>query len=135
MKWVLRGIAALVGFTALAFAIAWVTMLLWNGLIPRLFNGPEITYLQAAGLMILGRLLVGGFGGKRHCGCHGGRWGHHRHGYWKKRWEDKMASMTPEEREKFEKGMNKCGWGGRGWYGRGWDDCEKEAEPKNESNG
>lgn len=126
MKWFLRGLLAVVGFTALAFALAWITMLLWNWLVPLIFNGPVITYLQAAGLMILGRMLVGGFkGGRGHCGCghgHGG-WGHKR-GYWKRRWEDKMANMSPEEREKFKMGMSKCGWHGR------WDDqCETE-QPK-----
>lgn len=120
MKWFLRCLAAVVGFTALAFALAWVTMLLWNWLIPSLFGGPEIRYLEAAGLMILGRLLVGGFKGGRGGGCNGGgKWGHGGHGYWKRRWEDKMANMTPEEKEKFKMGMNKCG----GW-GRKWDDCE-----------
>lgn len=125
MKWFLRCLAAVVGFAALAFAIAWITMLLWNWLVPALFGGPVITYLEAAGLMILGRLLVGGFKGKSHCGCHhgGGRgWGHHgKHGYWKRRWEDKMANMTPEQKEKFRMGMNKCGWGK-------WDEqCENES--------
>jgi hypothetical protein len=96
-------------------------MLLWNWLVPTLFHGPVIGYLEAAGLMILGRLLVGGFGGKHHHGHHGGRWGQ-KGGYWKRRWEDKMANMTPEEREKFKLGMNKCGWGK-------WDDaCEPEAK-------
>jgi len=119
MKWFFRCLAAVVGFTALAFALAWVTMLLWNWLIPSLFHGPVITYLEAAGLMILGRMLVGGFKGGR--GCGGGSWGHHKHGYWKRRWEDKVANMTPEEKEKFKMGMNKCGGWGR------WDDCEPES--------
>ncbi len=127
MKWFLRCLAAVVGFTALAFALAWITMLLWNWLIPALFAGPVINYWQAAGLMILGRMLVGGFkGGRGHCGCGHGGWGHKRHGYWKRRWEDKMANMTPEEKEKFKMGMNKCGWGGR------WDDCETD-QPKAEN--
>ena len=111
MKWVLKCIGAVVGFAALAFLLAWVTMLLWNWLVPMLFGGPEIRYLEAAGLMILGRLLVGGFGGGKHrchhCG-HGG-WGH-KGGHWKRRWEEKMANMSPEEREKFKMGMDKCGW-------------------------
>lgn len=124
MKWFLRCLAAVVGFAALAFAIAWITMLLWNWLVPTLFGGPAIDYFEAAGLMILGRLLVGGFkGGRGHCGCHHGhgRWGHHgKHGYWKRRWEEKMANMTPEQKEKFRMGMNKCGWDGK------WNDCETE---------
>lgn len=110
MKWFLRCLAAVLGFAAIAFALAWITMLLWNWLVPALFGGPVITYLEAAGLMILGRMLVGGFkGGHRHCGHHHhGGWGHKHHGHWKRRWEDKMANMTPEQREKFKMGMSKC---------------------------
>jgi hypothetical protein len=96
-------------------------MLLWNWLVPGIFGGPMITYIEAAGLMILGRLLIGGFH-KGHGGCHhGGGWKHGHHGYWKRRWESKMAGMTPEEKEKFRSGMNKCGW-------------KYEEEPKQEQN-
>lgn len=117
MRWILKCIGWAILFALFAFALAWVTMLLWNWLVPSLFGGPVIGYFEAAGLMILGRLLVGGFhrGGGHH------RCKHHHHGYWKQRWEEKMANMSPEEREKFKMGMSKCGWGGRGW-----NDCEDE---------
>ncbi len=110
MKWILKCIGAVILFVLLAFALAWATMLLWNWLIPSLFGGPIITYLEAAGLMILGRLLIGGFGGGKggnNCG-NKSSWGH---GHWKKRWEAKMEGMTEEEKQKFMSGMNKCGWG------------------------
>ncbi|MDR1053721.1 MAG: hypothetical protein LBL39_06055 [Planctomycetaceae bacterium] len=35
------------------------TMLIWNALMPELFGLPTVTFLQACGLVILGRLLVG----------------------------------------------------------------------------
>lgn len=124
MRWILKFIGFALLFAVLAFALAWVTMLLWNWLVPSLFGGPFITYLEAAGLMILGRLLVGGFH-KGGCGHRGGKWGHGHHGYWKRRWEAKMANMTPEEKEKFKAGMSKCGPWGR------WDDCDTETPPKN----
>ena len=93
-------------------------------LMPSIFDLRMINYWEAAGLMILGRMLIGSFkGGHSHCG-HGG-WGHKHHGYWKRRWEDKMANMTPEEREKFKMGMSKCGDWGR------WDNCEPDS-PKSE---
>lgn len=44
-------------------------MLLWNWLMPALFNLKEVTFLQSAGLLILGRLLFGGFRG-HHGHCH-----------------------------------------------------------------
>ena len=48
------GIAILVGF---------IIMWLWNGLMPKIFNLPLITYWQGLGLALLGRLILGGFGG------------------------------------------------------------------------
>lgn len=124
MRWILKCIGWALLFAVFALALAWVTMLLWNWLVPALFGGPVIKYLEAAGLMILGRLLVGGF---HRGGCHGHRhWKHHHHGYWKRRWEEKMANMTPEEREKFKMGMSKCGPWGR------WSDCDAEPDkPEN----
>lgn len=46
-----------------AFLIGFVIMLLWNELMPHLFEVPFITFWQALGLALLGRLLLGGFGG------------------------------------------------------------------------
>jgi hypothetical protein len=81
-------------------AMGWVVMALWNWLLPPLFAGmKEISYLQALGVLVLSKLLFGGFRGH---GCHG-RW--HRH-----RWEN----MTPEEREKFKAGMHGCCGGKHG---------------------
>jgi hypothetical protein len=48
------GVAILVGF---------IVMWLWNGLMPKLFNLPAISYWQGIGLAILARLLFGGVGG------------------------------------------------------------------------
>ena len=48
------GVAILVGF---------IIMWLWNGLMPKLFNLPMITYWQGLGMGLLGRLLFGGIGG------------------------------------------------------------------------
>lgn len=56
--WVVIGVLAALFFSAL-FAVA-VTFL-WNRLMPELFGLPEVTYLQALGLLLLARLLVGGW--------------------------------------------------------------------------
>lgn len=50
------GIAAVFGFT-------YVVMLLWNALIPELFNGPELAYWQTLGLLVLSKILFSGIGG------------------------------------------------------------------------
>jgi hypothetical protein len=67
---------------------------LWNWLLPPLFGWHTITFWQALGLLLLCRILFGGFGG------HGRDRGHNR-GCRADRWE----RMTPEEREKFREGM------------------------------
>ena len=71
--WILLGI---IGFTAFAFLFGAVIMWLWNCLMPAIFHLGLITYWQAFGLAILGRLLFGGF-------HHGGHHNHHR-GLWRR---------------------------------------------------
>ena len=76
----------------LAFAaFGFFTMHLWNWLMPLLFHLPEITFWQTIGLMILSRLILGGFRG------HHGR----AHGHSRRHMHEKWENMTPEEREKF----------------------------------
>lgn len=82
---------------AVAALLCWVVMSLWNGLMPALFGLKLITYWQAFGLMILFRLLFGGFRGPRGRG-----------GPWRGRMRERWEQMTPEEREKFRKGMRTC---------------------------
>jgi hypothetical protein len=87
------------GFAVVALAVlSWVVMLLWNALVPGLFGGPPLRYLQAAGLLVLSRILFGGLRGHR------GPW---RHRAWRERWE----SLTPQERGRLrEKYARHCRW-------------------------
>jgi len=76
----------------LAFvAFGLITMHLWNWLMPALFHLPAITFWQTVGLLILSRLILGGFGG------HGRGHAHHCRRGMHEKWE----KMTPEEREQF----------------------------------
>lgn len=78
-----------------------VVMALWNALVPELFHGPTLTFLQAVGISVLAKLLVG-FGFGHHRGWHK----HHRKHFWKARW----AKLSPEEREKLrEEIKQRCG--------------------------
>ena len=77
--WIILGV---VGFTAFAFLFGAVVMWLWNWLMPVIFHLGVITYWQAVGLAILGRLLFGSFhhGGPRNHGRHNfGPWKHKYH--------------------------------------------------------
>jgi hypothetical protein len=99
-RWVWKGLA-FAGFALGAVAaLSWVVMLLWNALLPGLFGAPPLRYLQAAGLLVLSRILLGGLRGYR------GPW---RHRGWHARWE----SLTPEERARLrEKYARHCRWHG-----------------------
>jgi hypothetical protein len=87
---------AVAGLTVFSF----VVLSLWNALMPVIFHLPLITFWQAAGLLLLSKILFGGFRG----GC-GGRWRHKM----QQRWMD----MTPEERERFKQEWGRHG-GNRG---------------------
>lgn len=93
-KWVLKWIVA--GAVIVA-AIGAVTMLLWNWLMPTLFALPQLGFWQALGLLLLAKILFGGWGSR---GCRGR--GDHA---WKHRYFEKLSTMSPEERERFKARM------------------------------
>ena len=67
-----------------------VVMLLWNWLLPPLFGWPQITLLQGFGLLMLCRILFGGFGKGG-----GGGPSHHKH----------HKCKSPEDKEEFRDRM------------------------------
>jgi hypothetical protein len=90
--------ARMIGKGALALiAIALLGLLvkvLWNAVVPSLFDSAHlIDFPHALGLLVLSRLLFGGFRGR-------GGFGH-------RRW-DRFAAMSAEERARF-KGFGRCG--------------------------
>jgi hypothetical protein len=96
MKMLLIAPFAIVGIVVFIALGGMLVQLLWNWLLPPLFGLPAVTFWQAIGLLALCRILFGGVG-TRGCGPRGRmreRWGH----------------MTPEERERFRKGM-RARWG------------------------
>lgn len=93
-KIILFGIAAIVALGA-------IVMWLWNWIVPELFNGPVISYWQAAGLLVLTRILFRGFGGMNRCSMQYGGWNS-----WKNKWD----KMDPEQRERMrELWKKRCG--------------------------
>ena len=101
--WMVRGVKAIVFLIAGAFVLGLAVMLLWNAIIPDVFHGSMLTYWQAIGLVILSHLLFRG-GGLRM----GGGWKRER---MKMRFEEKLARMSPEEREQFRaQWKQRCGF-------------------------
>jgi hypothetical protein len=95
----------LVGGLALAALVAglfgWIVQHLWNWLMPALFHLPTVTFWQAAGLVLLSRLLFGNIGG-----------GHHGKG-WKKRhrrWHEQMRRCKPGKPSAFAPGGDIANW-------------------------
>lgn len=89
-------------FAVVAGTVAsFVVMSLWNVLMPGIFAVRAISFWQALGLLVLSKILFGGFRPLAGCGSRGRRG-------MMERWE----RMTPEEREKFKLGMRRgCGGG------------------------
>ena len=74
------------------FGLSGIVMWLWNGILPDVINVKSISYWQAMGILVLSKILFGGF-----FGC-----GKNKHSMHKKRFIDKMRNMSPEEREKLK---------------------------------
>jgi hypothetical protein len=111
-KWLWIAPAAVLGIALFTFIFGEIVRLLWNGLLPPLFGWPTITFWQALGLLVLCRILFGGFG--RH-----GRSGPSPGPAFRRRFADRMADrvaerlerMTPEERERFRQRLReRCGF-------------------------
>ena len=112
-KWIF--VAAPIGFAIFITIGGWVVMSLWNWLGPELFGLHPVSFWQALGLLVLCRILFGGFGFG----------GGHRHS---RRSRDRMAerwmNMTPEERENLKRS-----WGGRmGFCGPSGESKEPSSE-------
>ena len=102
-RWVIKGLK--IGAIALVAAsvFGFMVMSLWNWLAPALFGARTITFWQALGILILSKILFGGFRGRPGYG-----------GHWRRRMGERWEQMTPEEREKFRQGMvSRCGRAGR----------------------
>jgi hypothetical protein len=104
---------AIVATTVFGF----VVKALWNWLMPSLFAWHAITFWQAIGLLVLCKLLFGGFRGGPGRGMH-----------WRRNMGQRWAQMSEEERDKFKR----CFGGRFGQYGNRPGDMEhpefKEAQ-------
>ena len=105
--WIKRAIFIPIAIAAGVFIFGSVVMLLWNALLPAVFGIGTITFWQALGILVLSKILFGGFGGYH---------GHHKYHGHSHEWREKWMNMTPEEKEKLR----------TEWRGR----CEPSAKPE-----
>src|SRR5579872_2810973 len=97
----LRSFKIFVVVSLAASIFSFATMWLWNWLMPAIFGLHAIRFWQALGLLVLSKILFGGFRGRPGFGAH-----------WRGRMRARWEQMTPEEREKFRQGMaRRCGRG------------------------
>ena len=94
---IILGTGAFVLFT---FVIMW----LWNWLMPNIFSLGVVTFWQAAGLLVLSKILFSG-------GGHAHRWHSDRQKkYWQSRFEKKWKRMPDEKKEQFARKMEEKGF-------------------------
>ena len=85
-----------VGLLAVLAGFGLAVMLLWNWLMPTIFGLIEINFWQALCILVLCRILFGGFNFKHHHRGHGERmFGIHNN------LREKWQKMTPEQRADF----------------------------------
>jgi hypothetical protein len=85
-----------------------LVMGLWNAILPAVLGVKAISFWQALGILLLSKILFGGFGGKR-----GGGFGHRHNAEWRQGMQERFKNMTPQERDKFKaEWRNRCrpGW-------------------------
>lgn len=74
------------------FGLTFIVMWLWNAILPEIIYVKSITYWQAMGILVLSKILFGGFS----------KCGNHTHGMRKRQFINKIKNMSPEERTKFK---------------------------------
>ena len=111
-KWVFIPI-----FIAAVFLFGAIVMGLWNAVLPAVIGVKTISLWQALGILLLSKILFGGF--------RGGWRGRHGNGRWVENMKEKFSNMSPEEREKF-----KAEWKGRcaSWKMRGQETSRTTAD-------
>ena len=86
------------GFIAAVTGFGFITMLLWNALLPDIFGIASINFWQAVGLLVLARVLFSGIGGGKMMHKDGMM-----RGVQKSPIREKWMKMTPEERQEFSR--------------------------------
>ncbi len=122
MRILIHAIKIILLIAAAVFVFGSIVMLLWNWLIPDLFNGPELSFIQALGILVLARILTGGMGhgsrgGKGSCSPGG-----------KKRWQKKWEELPEDKKEKIREKMSPFRDSARGGSSEDKNEAERAAD-------
>jgi hypothetical protein len=100
-RWMYKVPGVLLIVIAAVAIFGWIVQSLWNWLIPGIVGWRQITFWQAIGILLLCKILFGGFRGRG-----GAPWRRH----WRHRMAERWEKMSPEEQEKFRQAMRwRCG--------------------------
>ncbi|MBC7508801.1 MAG: hypothetical protein H7320_08645 [Ferruginibacter sp.] len=98
--WIKKGLMFITLFIAFVLLLGLVVMGLWNAILPAVLGIKVITFTQALGILLLSKILFGGFRSGSRANME----------QWRMKMQEKMGSMTPEEKEKFKsEWRNRCG--------------------------
>ena len=97
--WVRKIVMGIVFGIAAVLLFGFIVMNLWNAILPAVIHVSAITFWQAIGILLLSKILFGGFRGG---------WGGRR-AQWKEKMQNKWKEMTPEQRDQFkQEWRNRC---------------------------
>jgi len=88
-------VGAIVVGSLFFFVFGYVVQFLWNGVMPAIFGVAHLTFWRAIGLLLLARILVGGFHPR-----HGGHWGR-RHGLSRRQYEDWWSDVGQQSFQEY----------------------------------
>ncbi|HEY4147454.1 MAG TPA: hypothetical protein VGM41_00930 [Chitinophagaceae bacterium] len=98
--WVRKIVMGIVFGIAAVVLFGFIVMNLWNAILPAVIHVSAITFWQAIGILLLSKILFGGFRGG---------WGGGRRAQWKEKMQNKWKEMTPEQRDQFkQEWRNRC---------------------------
>jgi hypothetical protein len=96
--WIKRLVFIPLAIAAGVLAFGFVVMMLWNSILPLVLGVSTITFWQALGILVLSKILFGGFNGGK---CH-----------YKKHWHEKSEkwmNLSEEEKESLKADWkNRC---------------------------
>jgi len=102
LKSILKGGGFFVVMVGLFLLLVYGFEILWNITIPELFGLKSMTYGMAFRVLIISRILIGGFGFRWSNNNEKGK-------FWRERMKMKMETMSEEERAEFKRKLwHKC---------------------------